>query len=238
MRYVAILPGTAHEGTDLPAGIDIPEEVAKSDEQIRGHFAGHVADVESYDIRRETRGDVVHVTSERRPATPGEEGARPGETGRLTRDAIRSTRRVRTTHAPRPEAQENALSKFVTFEEVCFKSRELLLKALAELGYPETKIEEGEALHLNGYRGDRRGETAEIVIRREHLTSASNDLGFRRTDAGYVVVISEYDTRALRRGRFVTDLSVAYNHCVVEAVKTRVRGSSQTRTLGRTRVTS
>lgn len=130
------------------------------------------------------------------------------------------------------------MSKFVTFDEVCFKSRELLLKALAELGYPESKIEEGEALPLYGYRGDLRKETAEIVIRRGHLTSASNDLGFRRTDAGYVVVISEYDIRALRRGRFVTDLRVAYNQCVVEAVKTRVRGSSQTRTLGRTRVTN
>jgi Protein of unknown function (DUF1257) len=130
------------------------------------------------------------------------------------------------------------LSKFVTYDEVCFKSRELLLKALAELGYAGAQIEEGEALPLYGYRGDRRRETAEIVIRREHLTRASNDLGFRRADAGYVVVISEYDTRALRRGRFVTDLRVAYNKCVVEAVKARVRGSSHTRTLGRTRVTS
>lgn len=161
-------------------------------------------------------------------------------TGRLTRDAIRSTRPLRTTHAPRPEAQENALSKFVTFEGVCFKSRELLLKALAELGYPETKIEEGEALHLNGYRGDRRQETAEIVIRREHLTSASNDLGFRRTtDAGYVVVISEYDTRALRRGRFVTDLRRR-----LQPQRRRGRQDARARQLpdahpeGRTRVTS
>lgn len=79
MRYVAILPGTAHEGTDLPAGIDIPEEVATSDEQVRAHFAGHVAGVEDYDILRETRGDVVYVTFERRPATQGEDGARPSE---------------------------------------------------------------------------------------------------------------------------------------------------------------
>lgn len=129
------------------------------------------------------------------------------------------------------------MSKFVTYDEVCFKSRELLLKALAELGYSEAQIEEGDALPLYGYRGDRREETAEIVIRRKHLTTASNDLGFRRTDAGYVVVISQYDTRALRSGRFVTDLRVAYNRRVVEAVKTRVRGSSQTHTQGRTRVT-
>lgn len=79
MRYVAILPGTAHEGTDLLAGIHIPEEVAADDEQVRAHFTEHVAGVEDYDIRRETRGECIYVTFERRPATQIEDGAQPRE---------------------------------------------------------------------------------------------------------------------------------------------------------------
>lgn len=79
MRYVAVLPGAAHEGTALPAGIDIPEEVAASDEQVRAHLAEHIAGVENYDILRETRGDAVYITFERRPAPQGEGGAQPHE---------------------------------------------------------------------------------------------------------------------------------------------------------------
>src|SRR5438876_10120610 len=101
------------------------------------------------------------------------------------------------------------MSKYLVFPDIVFKDRRLLLAALADLGYGE--VEEGEALPLHGYQGDRRPETAEIVVRRRHLGSASNDLGFARTAAGYVPVVSEYDQRVLHGGRFLVRLRTAYS---------------------------
>jgi hypothetical protein len=117
------------------------------------------------------------------------------------------------------------VSKYICFDEVIFKSRELLLAALADIGYVE--VEEAEALPLYGYRGDRRPETAEIVVRRKHLGSASNDLGFARTPAGYVPIVSEYDQRALHGGQLLVKLRVAYSERVVEEVRRRLNGTAR-----------
>jgi hypothetical protein len=117
------------------------------------------------------------------------------------------------------------VSKYLTFPEVIFKDRGLLLAALADLGYAE--VEEGEALPLHGYQGDRRPETAELVVRRQHLGPASNDLGFARTPAGYVPIVSEYDQRVLHGGRFLVALRTAYSERVVEAVTRRLRGTAR-----------
>src|SRR4051794_9957402 len=94
--------------------------------------------------------------------------------------------------------KEHAMSKYLTFPEVLFKDRRLLLAALTDLGY--AAVEEGEALPLYGYQGDRRPETAQLVVRRRHLGSASNDVGFTRMPAGYVPIVSEYDQRTLHGG--------------------------------------
>jgi len=115
------------------------------------------------------------------------------------------------------------LSKYLCYESVVFVDRQLLLAALADLGH--TEVEEGKALALYGYQGDRRPETAELVVRRQHLGSVSNDLGFRQTDRGYVPVISEYDQRVLLGGRFLPRLRTAYAEHVVETVRKRLRGS-------------
>ena len=117
------------------------------------------------------------------------------------------------------------MSKYVAFPDICFTSRALLLAALADVGYAE--VEEGEALPLYGYRGDRRPETAALVVRRRHLGPASNDLGFALTERGYVPVISEYDQRALRGGRLLPELRTAYNERVVEEVRRRLRGTAR-----------
>ncbi len=122
------------------------------------------------------------------------------------------------------------MSKYLCYDEIVFKDRPLLLAALAELGYAD--VEEGAALPLYGYAGDRRPETAELVVRRRHLGRASNDLGFRRTDRGYVPVISEYDQRTLLGGRFLARLRTAYAERVVETVRKRLRGSLHRATEG------
>lgn len=97
------------------------------------------------------------------------------------------------------------------------------MASLAELGFAE--VEEGEDLPLYGYHGDRRSDTAALVVRRHHIGSASNDLGFARTADGYFPIISEYDKRTLLAGQFLPRLRVAYAERVVETVRKRLRGS-------------
>ncbi|MCL5107437.1 MAG: DUF1257 domain-containing protein [Chloroflexi bacterium] len=117
------------------------------------------------------------------------------------------------------------MSKYLVYEQIAFKDRRLLLAALAELGYGT--VEEGEALSLYGYQGDRRPETAEVVVRRQHLAPASNDLGFARTAQGYVPVISEYDGRTLLGGQLLVKLRTAYGERVVEEVRRRLNGTAR-----------
>jgi hypothetical protein len=117
------------------------------------------------------------------------------------------------------------MSKYLTFADIVFKDERLLLAALAELGY--NVVEKGGAIPLFGYQGDRRAETAEIVVRRRYLGSASNDLGFTRTPAGYVPVLSEYDHRVLHGGAFLVKLRTAYSERVVDEVKRRLHGTAR-----------
>ena len=117
------------------------------------------------------------------------------------------------------------MSKYLSFDEFLLKDRRLLLAALADLGYAE--VEEGEALPLYGYQGDRRPETAELVVGRRHLGSASNDVGFARTPAGYVPIVSEYDQRTLHGGRFLVELRTAYSERVIDEVRRRLHGTAR-----------
>jgi hypothetical protein len=92
----------------------------------------------------------------------------------------------------------NAISHFTEIE-LAITDKDALLVALAEMGY-EGKVQVHEApVTLYGY--DDRPRTlhdrevrAEIVIRRQHLWRAANDIGFaRQPDGTYLAYISEYD---------------------------------------------
>ncbi len=115
------------------------------------------------------------------------------------------------------------MSKYLAYPQIIFKDRGLLMAALADLSY--TQVEDGQDLPLYGYRGDRRPETAGLVVRRAHIGSASNDLGFVRSADGYFPIISDYDQRTLLEGRFLLRLRVAYAEHVVETVRKRLRAS-------------
>lgn len=117
------------------------------------------------------------------------------------------------------------MSKYLSFQAEAFKDRRLLLAALIDLGYRD--VEQGEALALYGYQGDRRPETAELVIRRGHVGRLSNDLGFKRTAEGYVPVVSEYDQRTLLGGRLLVRLRTAYSEQAVEEIRRRLAGTVQ-----------
>ena len=120
----------------------------------------------------------------------------------------------------------------MTFTGSAFNNRECLLQALAECGYGT--VEEGEALSLYGYRGDQRPETAQIVIRRKFIGAASNDLGFQKTDAGYVAVISEYDRSFMMQGKFLTNLRTNYNLKSAEKLVRNLRGTLHQERVGST----
>jgi len=124
------------------------------------------------------------------------------------------------------------MSKYMTFTDTAFKDRDCLLNALSECGYAET--EEGKALSLYGYRGDRRPETAQIVVRRKYIGAASNDLGFQKTDAGYVPVISEFDQRTMMQGKFLTSLRTNYNLKSAEKLARNLRGTLHQERVGST----
>ncbi|TAK35998.1 MAG: DUF1257 domain-containing protein [Chloroflexota bacterium] len=122
------------------------------------------------------------------------------------------------------------MSAYRKFRDIQFRDLGLLKAALADLGY--AIVEEGDHLPLYGYQGDLRPERAALVVRRQHLTRASNDLGFQRTDQGYVPVISEYDLGALLDGKFLARLRTAYNLRVVERVTRRLHGTRVAQTEG------
>jgi len=124
------------------------------------------------------------------------------------------------------------MSKYMTFTDAAFKNRECLLAALAECGY--AKVEEGESLSLYGYQSDLRPETAQIVVRRNCIGSASNDLGFQKTDGGYVPVISEYDQRYMMQGKFLTNLRTSYNLKSAEKLARNLRGTLHQERVGST----
>jgi len=69
-----------------------------------------------------------------------------------------------------------------------------LIAALSDMGFGRDRIEvHGEAVQLEGYAGDRRGQRGHIVIRRQHVGPGSNDIGFERTPTGFRVHVSAYD---------------------------------------------
>src|SRR5687767_6805685 len=117
------------------------------------------------------------------------------------------------------------MSKYLVFQDYVLKDRRLLLAALADLGFSE--IKEGEQIPLYGYQGDRRPETAEIVVRRQLIGPASNDLGFTRTAAGYMPIVSEYDQRALLAGQLLPRLRTAYSEAAVEEIRRRLHGTTR-----------
>lgn len=117
------------------------------------------------------------------------------------------------------------MSKYLTFNDIVFTNRELLLDALKDCGFP--RFETGTALPLFGYGGDTRPETADIVIRRKDTgVGGSNDIGFKKVANGYVPIISEYDQGAVRHGKFLPFLRAAYSERVIVEVKKRLHGTA------------
>ncbi|MBD2451975.1 DUF1257 domain-containing protein [Nostoc sp. FACHB-152] len=75
--------------------------------------------------------------------------------------------------------------------EVKFKDQSCLVEALQRFGfYPQIH---DKPVHLYGYRGDQREQTAHIVVPRNQISHASNDLGFYWNGTDFECFISDYD---------------------------------------------
>src|SRR5215467_5666339 len=86
---------------------------------------------------------------------------------------------------------EETVSKYLECQTV-LSDRKFLVAALQELGYHAEVHSEGAPLF--GYEGRERPERAHVIIRRNELSSVSNDIGFARTgDGRFVALLSEYD---------------------------------------------
>lgn len=84
------------------------------------------------------------------------------------------------------------MSHFTTLQTQ-ITDQESLVAALNDVGFSQVEVH-AEAQPLRGYMGDRRAQRAHVIVRRQHVGEASNDIGFERgTDGSYNAWISEYD---------------------------------------------
>lgn len=76
-----------------------------------------------------------------------------------------------------------------------FRDPDALIAALVECGFDPSVIEQHqEAVPLYGYQGDERSQKAHIVIRKAHIGTGANDVGWeRQPDGTYRAWISEFD---------------------------------------------
>ena len=76
-----------------------------------------------------------------------------------------------------------------------FRDPQALVAALIECGFAADQIEiHQEAVPLYGYQGDVRAQQAHIIIRRQHIGSGANDVGWERQPDGTCRAwVSEFD---------------------------------------------
>lgn len=111
-----------------------------------------------------------------------------------------------------------------------YKDRECLVGALADMGYKNVELHEGEGANLVGYHGDARAEKANVIVRRKFVGQAANDLGFvRRADGTYGAIISKYDS-GKHNAKWLDGLKKNYTERVVskEARRQGLRLHSRT----------
>jgi Protein of unknown function (DUF1257) len=77
-----------------------------------------------------------------------------------------------------------------------FRDEDILIDTLRELE-PGWELElHSTPVNLYGYENDVRPERAHIVIRRQYVGRASNDIGFVHEGNAYRAIISDYDSTA------------------------------------------
>ena len=93
------------------------------------------------------------------------------------------------------------MSEYAKYE-AAYADQDCLVDALVEQGYNREHIEVHEQpVQLYDYHGrathylDASGDKAEIIVRRQHVGGAANDLGFKKqADGKFAPIISAYDS--------------------------------------------
>ena len=123
--------------------------------------------------------------------------------------------------------------------QIEFRDGAALVAALNRLGF-QGKVEvHQEAKSLYGYQGDRREQQGHIIIRRQHVGSAANDIGFQRySDGMYRAYISDFDRSNGYNDAWLGKLKQAYGveRAKAEAKKKGYRVSEQKQDDGRIRL--
>lgn len=89
--------------------------------------------------------------------------------------------------------------------QLTLNDADCIVKALQELGYPAEVHDSPQ--NLEGWHGDKRKQKANIIVKRQHIGSAANDVGFLRKDDGtYELIISHYDKSSSHGKKFTQDL--------------------------------
>jgi len=106
-----------------------------------------------------------------------------------------------------------------------FKDQECLVNALKEVkvGCEAVEVEvHSTPQQLFDYQGrptrytNANGDKANIIVRRQHVRGAANDVGFSlNADGTYSAVLSEYDQRTACTPSWVLALTNKYNRLVV-----------------------
>lgn len=125
------------------------------------------------------------------------------------------------------------MSKYMTFESQSFANGDLLLEALADLGF--NVVTQGKDLPLDGW-DKRNARTADIIIRRRdvknhHLLA---DIGFQRTSSGYVAVIDDMDLDHRLGKDFVVRLQNHYHEAAARKVAKKLGGTLIKERIGKT----
>jgi hypothetical protein len=95
--------------------------------------------------------------------------------------------------------------------QTTFNDRDCLVEALVEMGYSREHIEVHDtAQGLYGYHGDLRQQKANVIVRRQHVGGASNDIGWeKQSDGTYTQHISDYDSHK-HNAKWLTGLKASY----------------------------
>lgn len=120
-------------------------------------------------------------------------------------------------------------------QQTQFKDEKLLVECLRAV-FSEVQLH-SLAVQLEGYRGDKRSQTAEIVIPRRR-GSASNDIGFKRqADGSFAAIISEYDSHTYG-AEFMRKLKLSYTESFYkkQAAKAGLRTISRKSADGKLRI--
>ena len=122
------------------------------------------------------------------------------------------------------------MSKYLTFSDITLASLPLLIAALADCGY--TEVEQGANLPLNGWGNQ--NQTADVVIRKAQIGATFGDVGFKKTEAGYVPVIDDLDLKRIHGGKFLPSLRTAYHERLAQQLARNVHGTIQRQVQGKT----